>query len=144
MSRFLARASNSKFSHTGIVAIEVEGPVVYDIDAIGVSRQPFCVWILDNIGSIGVKRLRPEYQRRDPQGCGVLSQGIRGASSVRLPALRGRYGTLLHRDDRKSLSFRGYRAVTARSAWEIWSAHRSFPSKCSVSGLRPSMRWNIR
>ena len=30
MSRFLACASNSKFSHTGIVAIEVEGPVVYD------------------------------------------------------------------------------------------------------------------
>ncbi|MGP0066714.1 MAG: hypothetical protein ACLQGP_24380, partial [Isosphaeraceae bacterium] len=30
MSRFLANASNSPFSHTGIVSIEEEGPVVYD------------------------------------------------------------------------------------------------------------------
>jgi Permuted papain-like amidase enzyme, YaeF/YiiX, C92 family len=67
MSRFLARASNSKFSHTGIVAIEVEGPVVYDITRTGVARQPFCVWALDNIGSIGVKRLRPEYKTAIPK-----------------------------------------------------------------------------
>ena len=67
MSRFLARASNSQFSHTGIVAIEVEGPVVYDVTRLGVSRQPFCVWALDNIGSIGVKRLRPEYKSAIPK-----------------------------------------------------------------------------
>jgi hypothetical protein len=67
MSRFLARASNSSFSHTGIVAIEVEGPVVYDITRTGVARQPFCVWALDNIGSIGVKRLRPEYKAAIPK-----------------------------------------------------------------------------
>ena len=67
MSRFLARASNSKFSHTGIVAIEVEGPVVYDTTRCGVSRQPFCVWALDNIGYIGVKRLRPEYKDAIPR-----------------------------------------------------------------------------
>jgi Permuted papain-like amidase enzyme, YaeF/YiiX, C92 family len=67
MSRFLARASNSSFSHTGIVAIEVEGPVVYDISRTSVARQPFCVWALDNIGSIGVKRLRPEYKKAIPQ-----------------------------------------------------------------------------
>ncbi len=66
MSRFLARASNSKFSHTGIVVLEVEGPVVYDVTRLGVSRQPFCVWALDNIGSIGVKRLRPEYKNAIP------------------------------------------------------------------------------
>ena len=67
MSRFLARASNSKFSHTGIVSIEVEGPVVYDISRTSVARQPFCVWALDNIGSIGVKRLRPEYKNAIPK-----------------------------------------------------------------------------
>jgi hypothetical protein len=67
MSRFLARASNSSFSHTGIVAIEVEGPVVYDTTRTGVARQPFCVWALDNIGSIGVKRLRPEYKTAIPK-----------------------------------------------------------------------------
>ncbi len=67
MSRFLANASNSKFSHTGIVAIEREGPVVYDTTRTGVARQPFCVWILDNVGSIGVKRLKPEYRSAIPK-----------------------------------------------------------------------------
>jgi hypothetical protein len=67
MSRFLAKASNSPFSHTGIVAIEEEGPVVYDMTRTSVNRQPFCVWVLDNIGSIGVKRLRPEYRRAIPK-----------------------------------------------------------------------------
>jgi hypothetical protein len=67
MSRFLARASNSNFSHCGIVTIEEEGPVVYDTTRTGVARQPFCVWVLDNIGSIGVKRLRPEYQKSIPE-----------------------------------------------------------------------------
>jgi hypothetical protein len=67
MSRFLARASNSNFSHVGIVTIEEEGPVVYDTTRTGVARQPFCVWILDNIGSVGVKRLRPEYRKAIPK-----------------------------------------------------------------------------
>jgi hypothetical protein len=70
MSQFLAKASNSKFSHTGIVAIEEEGPVIYDTTRLGVSRQPFCVWVLDNIGSIGVKRLRPVYQDAIPKVVG--------------------------------------------------------------------------
>jgi len=67
ISKFLARASNSKFSHTGVVAIEEEGPVVYDTTRTSVNRQPFCVWVLDNVGSIGVKRLRPEYKQAIPQ-----------------------------------------------------------------------------
>ncbi len=67
MSRFLANASDSKFSHTGIVTIEQEGPVVYDTTRTGVARQPFCVWILDNVGSIGVKRLKPEYRKSIPK-----------------------------------------------------------------------------
>jgi hypothetical protein len=67
MSRFLANASNSKFSHTGIVAIEEDGPVVYDTTRTGVARQPFGVWILDNVGNIGLKRLRPEYASAIPK-----------------------------------------------------------------------------
>jgi hypothetical protein len=67
MSRFLANCSNSKFSHTGIVAFEEDGPVVYDTTGMGVARQPFCVWILDNVGNVGVKRLRPEDQKLVPK-----------------------------------------------------------------------------
>jgi hypothetical protein len=66
-SRFLANASNSKFSHTGIVAIEAEGPVVYDTTSTGVARQPFCVWVQDNVGHFGVKRLRPELRGAIPR-----------------------------------------------------------------------------
>jgi hypothetical protein len=84
MSRFYANASNSKFSHTGIVSWEQEGPVVYDTTGTGVARQPFCVWILDNVGNFGVKRLKPEHrgaiprlERLHQRGCGVLE--LRGA-----------------------------------------------------------------
>jgi hypothetical protein len=67
MSRFLANASGSKFSHTAIVSIEKEGPVVYDTTRTSVARQPFCVWMLDNVGNFGVKRLRPEYRAGIPR-----------------------------------------------------------------------------
>jgi hypothetical protein len=61
-SRFIANASGSPYSHTGIVAIEPEGPIVYDTTKAGVRRQPFCVWVLDNVGAFGVKRLRAEHR----------------------------------------------------------------------------------
>jgi hypothetical protein len=67
MSRFLANCSNSRFSHTGIIAIEKDGPVVYDVTRPAVARQPFCVWVLDNVGCIGVKRLRPEFRGAIPR-----------------------------------------------------------------------------
>jgi hypothetical protein len=67
MSRFLANCSNSRFSHTGVIAIEKDGPVVYDVTRPAVARQPFCVWVLDNVGCIGVKRLRPEYRAAIPK-----------------------------------------------------------------------------
>ncbi|MFO0889515.1 MAG: YiiX/YebB-like N1pC/P60 family cysteine hydrolase [Isosphaeraceae bacterium] len=67
MSRFYANCSNSKFSHTGIVAFEEEGPVVYDTTGTGVARQPFSVWTLDNVGNFGVKRLRPESRGAVPK-----------------------------------------------------------------------------
>ena len=67
ISKFLANCSNSPFSHTGVVFIEEEGPVVYDTTRTGVARQPFCVWVLDNVGWIGVKRVRPELRGSIPK-----------------------------------------------------------------------------
>lgn len=65
-SRFVANADNSAFSHTGVVAIEYGEPVVYDTTKMGVACQPFGVWILDNVGALGVKRLRPEHRGAVP------------------------------------------------------------------------------
>ena len=64
LSRFIARATGSPFSHTGVVAIEDGSPVVYDCSAAGVQRQPFEVWMLDSVGALGVKRLKPEHRER--------------------------------------------------------------------------------
>jgi Permuted papain-like amidase enzyme, YaeF/YiiX, C92 family len=66
-SRFIANASASPYSHTGIVAIEDDGPVVYDTTKAGPRRQPFAVWVLDNVGAFGVKRLRTEHNAHIPQ-----------------------------------------------------------------------------
>lgn len=61
-SRFTANVSGSKFSHTGIVTIVDGKPEVYDTTKSGVRRQPFAVWVLDNVGPLGVKRLRPDLK----------------------------------------------------------------------------------
>ena len=61
MSRFLANVSGSVFSHTGIASREDGEVWVYDTTSLGVRRQPLYVWILDNVGSFGVKRVKPEY-----------------------------------------------------------------------------------
>ncbi len=66
-SRFVANADNSAFSHTGVVAIENGEPVVYDTTKMGVACQPFGVWILDNVGALEVKRLRPEHRGAVPK-----------------------------------------------------------------------------
>jgi Permuted papain-like amidase enzyme, YaeF/YiiX, C92 family len=67
ISRFIAKVSNSEFSHTGIASVEGDELVVYDTTRTGVARQPFCVWALDNVGKIGVKRVRPEYKYAIPK-----------------------------------------------------------------------------
>ena len=66
LSQFIAKASGSPFSHTGIVAVEDGSPVVYACSSAGVERQPFEVWMLDCVGALGVKRLEPEYRRHIP------------------------------------------------------------------------------
>jgi hypothetical protein len=64
LSQFIARATGSPFSHTGIVAIEDGSPVVYDCSSAGLQRQPFEVWMLDSLGPLGVKRLKLEHRER--------------------------------------------------------------------------------
>jgi hypothetical protein len=66
-SRFIAKASGSPFSHTGIVAVEHGDPYVYDTSYFGVQKQPLSVWMLDNIGPVGVKRLETRFQDRIPK-----------------------------------------------------------------------------
>ncbi len=66
-SRFVANVSGSEYSHTGTVVVEDGEPVVYDTTKAGVRRQPFRIWILDNTGAFGVKRLRPEYRGKIPK-----------------------------------------------------------------------------
>jgi hypothetical protein len=64
LSRFIASATGSPFSHTGIVAVEDGYPVVYDCSSAGIQRQPFEVWMLDCIGSMGVKRLKLQHRHQ--------------------------------------------------------------------------------
>ncbi len=61
-SRFIANVSGSQYSHIGTVVIEDGEPVVYDTTKASVRRQPLKIWILDNTGAFGVKRLKPAYQ----------------------------------------------------------------------------------
>ncbi len=81
LSRFIARATGSPFSHTGIVAIEDGSPVVYDCSSAGVQRQPFEVWMLDSLGPLGVKRLKLEHRERI---AGVIGY-CRGAYERQVP-----------------------------------------------------------
>jgi hypothetical protein len=66
LSWFIARASGSPFSHTGIVAIADGSPMVYDCSSDGIRRMPFEVWMLECVESLGVKRLKPDYSRHIP------------------------------------------------------------------------------
>jgi hypothetical protein len=66
LSRFISGATASPFSHTGVVAVEGGSPVVYDCSSDGVQCQPFEIWMLDCIGSLGVKRLKSEHRRHIP------------------------------------------------------------------------------
>jgi hypothetical protein len=65
-SLYVAKATASPFSHTGIVAVEDGTAMVYDCSGAGVQRQPFEVWMLDCVGAFGVKRLKAEHRRHIP------------------------------------------------------------------------------
>ena len=66
-SRFSAAVAGSKYSHSGIVAIENGEPVVYDTSTGGPQRQPFAIWLLDATGAFAIKRPRLEYQQHASQ-----------------------------------------------------------------------------
>jgi hypothetical protein len=66
LSWFIARATASPFSHTGIVAVEQGSPVVYDCSDEGARCMPFEVWMLECVGPMGVKRLKPAHRDRIP------------------------------------------------------------------------------
>jgi hypothetical protein len=66
-SRFIANVSGSPYSHIGTLVFEDGEPIVYDTTKAGVRRQPLKVWILDNHGAFGVKRLKSEYRNRIPK-----------------------------------------------------------------------------
>jgi Permuted papain-like amidase enzyme, YaeF/YiiX, C92 family len=66
LSWFIANASGSPFSHTAIAAIEDGSPVVYDSSSDGIRRMPFEAWMLECVGTMGVKRLKSEYRRHIP------------------------------------------------------------------------------
>jgi hypothetical protein len=61
-SKVSAAIAASRYSHSGIAAIEGGEPVVYDTTTTGPQRHPFAVWLLDTRGSFAVKRPAPEYQ----------------------------------------------------------------------------------
>jgi hypothetical protein len=65
-SRFIANASGSRYSHTGIVVFENGQPYVFDTTKDSVRRQPLHIWVLDNIGPMGVKRLKSDLQSHVP------------------------------------------------------------------------------
>ncbi len=66
-SRISAQMADSRFSHTGIVAWEHGEPIVYDTTRTGPRRQPFAVWVLDVVGTFGVKRPKPQFQNQIPK-----------------------------------------------------------------------------
>ena len=66
-SRFIAKISGSDYSHIGTLVFEDGEPIVYDTTKASVRRQPLKIWILDNVGAFGVKRLKPELQRHIPK-----------------------------------------------------------------------------
>jgi hypothetical protein len=74
LSWFIARATGSPFSHTGIVAIEDGSPVVYDSSEEGVRRIPFEAWMLECVGPLGIKRLKPGHRPHIPGVIGYCRQ----------------------------------------------------------------------
>ena len=61
-SQVSAAIANSRYSHSGIIAIENGEPVVYDTTTLGPQREPLRIWVLAANKSVAIKRPRPEYQ----------------------------------------------------------------------------------
>ncbi len=61
-SKVSAAIAGSRYSHSGIVAIEGGEPIVYDTTTTGPQRQPLPIWLLDARGSVAIMRPKPEYR----------------------------------------------------------------------------------
>ena len=115
LSWFIARATDSPFSHTGIVAIEDGSPMVYDCSSDGVRLMPFEVWMLDCVGPMGVKRLKARAPPPHPRRDGLLPYDLRAAGAIRLRVPPGRFRALLPRDDREGVPIPGVDSSPSRS-----------------------------
>ena len=76
-SRFVAAVSDSRFSHTAIVAIEDGQPVIYDTCGTGVQRQPFGTWMVDVRAAFAVKRSREPYRDHVPAAVAFCQNAYR-------------------------------------------------------------------
>lgn len=61
-SRVSAAIAASRYSHSGIIAIENGEPVVYDTTTTGPQREPLRIWVLAANKSVAIKRPRPEFE----------------------------------------------------------------------------------
>ena len=87
----------------------------------------FCVWVLDNAGPFGVKRLKPEYQRTPPRPCGYCRGPICRQVALRLRPEHRRRRVLLRRDDREGVSLTTACRCPSRSGSATWRMSRSIP-----------------
>ena len=129
LSQFIAQATGSPFSHTGIIAVEDGSPVVYDCSSDGVQRQPFEVWMLDCVGAMGVKRLKQEYRHHIP---GVI-QYCRSKFEQQVPFdyefRAGRLCVLLRRADGKGVSITGFSAFRTSADRRLGASRQLSPDR---------------
>ena len=78
--------------------------------------QPFAVWILDNVGAFGVKRLKAERRRAIPGVLAYCRKVFERAGAVRLQLRPGRLGALLPGDDGEGVPLPGPGPVRAGPA----------------------------
>ncbi len=65
-SKIAGHLADTPYTHTGIFVWESGEPIVYDTSIMGPRRQPLGIWSLDNVGPIGIKRVRSPYRNAIP------------------------------------------------------------------------------
>src|SRR5690606_24269773 len=66
-SKVAGKLADCRYTHTGIFAWEGGEPVVYDTSMGGVRRQRLGVWVLDNVGHLGIQRPKAEHRHVIPE-----------------------------------------------------------------------------
>ena len=125
-----------RVSHTGVVAIENGEPVVYDTTKMGVACQPFGVWILDNVGALGIKRLRPEHRGAVPKVLAYCHKVFQ--QQVPFDYELGPDDSKLYCVEMTEKAFaRPELPFQSRLLWATWSAPMNSPSLCSACNMPP-------